>query len=305
MLDTNSINIIHNVDIKSGLMLLPDESIDCVITSPPYYGLRDYGNVNQIGLELTPELYIISLVNVFMDIKRVMKKTATLWINIGDSYAGSGCGTNDYRTEKSRSINKSDKMFTKKPPHQKLGKSKNISNAKESIFIDTEYLKPKDLIGIPWMLAFSLRNAGFFLRMDNIWSKPNPMPESVKDRPTKAHEYLFLFSKSKEYYYDYKSIQTNSEYTGVANKKSVWTVPTKPFRDAHFAVFPENLIMDCIKAGCPENGVVLDPFLGSGTTAIVSKRLNRNFIGYDINSDYCKIAERRIHDEIEKTSLFN
>lgn len=354
------INKIFNSDCLSGLSILPDNSIDCCITSPPYFGLRDYGTSDQIGLEATPELFINSLVSVFTEVKRVLKPEGTLWLNLGDSYAGNG---GQYGTAKSTLSG------------TKQGESQYGAHLR---FIKKGYgLKSKDLIGIPWMAAFALRSAGWYLRQDIIWHKPNPMPESVTDRCTKSHEYIFLLSKSAKYYYDHNSImqdvaassigrlqqdienQTGSSRvpgktngnmkaswngssfdrgkTGViketrggrksgnierkdrpgvpegtgknqkgsvpwegmkANKRSVWTVTTKPFKEAHFATFPEDLIVDCIKAGCPDGGIVLDPFMGAGTTALVARKLNRNFIGYELNPDYIKIAEERLKNNL-------
>ena len=339
------LNKIHNINCITGMKDLEDNSIDCCITSPPYFGLRDYGSDEQIGLESTPELFVQQLVNVFADVKRVLKNDGTLWLNLGDSYAGSGKGKSDKTMDLRNCIS---------------GSHHNIGN-KTDIFKNESY-KPKDLIGVPWMVAFALRSNGWYLRQDIIWNKPNPMPESVTDRCTKSHEYIFLLSKSAKYYYDAESIKTplkdqsvlrlsqnileqkgssrvpgktngnmkatkkqydkstaqggsninghngsfnkNGELIGgeFANKRSVWTVTTKPFKEAHFATFPEDLIMDMIKAGCPENGIVLDPFMGAGTTALVAKKLNRNFIGYELNPDYIKIAEKRLFNGI---GIFN
>lgn len=304
------INIIYNTECLSGLKGLPDNSVNCCITSPPYYGLRDYGNDAQIGLEDTPEEYIQKLVEVFREVRRVLIDDGTLWVNIGDSYNGSGkAGLNpDY-------IGK----------HKTFGK---VGNPKTfGIPTHLKNLKPKDLIGIPWMLAFALRADGWYLRQDIIWNKPSVMPESVRDRCTKAHEYIFLMSKSRKYYFDSKSIaepsvsfDTNirnrdtsklnntpgrSKMKGLTrnnyptrNKRSVWTVATQPLKEAHFATFPEKLIIDCIKAGCPENGIILDPFMGSGTTAIVSRKLNRNYVGFELNPKYVEIANKRINKEL-------
>jgi len=305
-------NVIYNEDCLSGLSHINDKTISCCVTSPPYYGLRDYGVDGQMGLEDTPEQYVEKMVAVFREVRRVLRDDGTLWLNLGDSYAthGSAGGkgqfgidmTNDARKARSRD----------KTPAHKLG------------------LKEKDLIGIPWMVAFALRADGWYLRQDIIWHKPNPMPESVTDRCTKAHEYIFLMSKSQRYYYDSGAIQeksvttgihTNNKYTGETNayfynkknvnaglsrmdvgenrnKRSVWTVTTKPFSEAHFATFPEKLIVDCIKAGCTEGGIVLDPFMGAGTTAVVACKLNRNYIGFELNPEYIKIAEKRIRDQI-------
>ena len=305
-------------DALEMIRTLPSDSIDCAVTSPPYFGLRDYGVAGQIGLEETPEEYIERLVDVFMEVYRVLKPTGTFWLNVGDSYAGSGHG---YLSEVKgkQSTNKGTLFMANRPP-AKIPAG----------------LKAKDLIGIPWMLAFELRRAGFYLRQDIIWHKPNPMPESVRDRCTKSHEHIFLLSKSKKYYFDYCAIQEEAAYDGrkdtinkgakkrdnnnksyangydkpkerwqknaheefVRNKRDVWSVCTKAEKDAHFAVFPDRLIVDCIKAGCPENGIVLDPFMGSGTTAVVARKLNRNYIGIELNPKYVEIAERKIYREL-------
>jgi DNA modification methylase len=311
-------NIIYNQDCIDGLSKLPSKSINCCVTSPPYYGLRDYGHEDQIGLEEIPEQYIQKLVEVFRAVKRVLKDDGTLWLNLGDSYNGSGKAGNNPEYQKIHTA------FGKKEKKERFGKPTKIPN-----------LKPKDLIGIPWMVAFALRADGWYLRQDIIWHKPNPMPESVTDRCTKAHEYIFLLSKSAKYYYDHEAIKekcvngdptpprgsngtntpnkgrrstfgnrggllnglhSGNEYTPLeyANKRSVWTVNTKPFKDAHFATFPQDLIAPCIKAGCPENGIVLDPFMGAGTTAVVARKLNRNYIGFELNKEYVGIANKRI-----------
>jgi len=299
-------NIIFNEDCRTGLRKLPDKSVDCCVTSPPYFGLRDYGVNEQIGLEETPELYIVQLVEIFTEVKRILKTGGTLWVNIGDSYAGSGRGKGD---------------VNKKGIQQKAS------------YVGDCFVKPfrlngyknKDLIGIPWMLAFALRDAGWYLRQDIIWAKPNPMPESIKDRCTKSHEHILLLSKSGRYYFDHEAIQTETignehdkrarigrktfptEYingiraTGYypkANKRDVWTVCTEPEPEAHFACYPQKLIVDCIKAGCPENGIVLDPFMGSGTTAVVARKLNRYYVGFELNPDYVKIANAKLKREL-------
>lgn len=336
-------NQIYNSECLRGLKTLPDNSINCCVTSPPYYGLRDYGSDKQIGLEKTPEEYIQKLVAVFHEIKRVLKDDGTLWVNIGDSYAGSMKGAAGY-PDNAMNYKQGTNRGT-------LGKATLVKQCTGC--------KPKDLIGIPWMLAFALRADGWYWRDTIIWSKPNPMPESVKDRCTKSHEYILLFAKSRSYYFDSdaikvsakestisrvrqdidnqlgssRSLKTNGnmkaviggrkrimksmstsdpmfrnntsreyEYTDTANKRSVWEVSTSAYRDAHFAVFPPKLIVDCIKAGSPEGGVVLDPFMGSGTTAIVSRKLNRNYVGFELNPDYIKIAENRIYNEL---GIFN
>lgn len=314
-------NTIKNIDCLKGLIELPDRYINCCVTSPPYYGLRDYGIDGQLGLEATPEEYVNKLVQIFSEVKRVLKDDGTLWLNLGDSYAGSGSGGGT----KSLLRNIPEVCFNNRP----------VSNAKAI------GLKSKDLIGIPWMVAFALRADGWYLRQDIIWHKPNPMPESVTDRCTKSHEYIFLMAKSRKYYYDNEAIwEIATGYDGrkdlimkgstkyqngytptnvktqtialtgharwkekrdgmfVRNKRSVWTVNTQPYSGAHFATFPQELIVDMIKAGCPEGGIVLDPFMGAGTTAVVSRKLNRNYIGFEINPDYIKIAEKRLYDEL-------
>lgn len=316
------LNKIINENCLTGLSQLPDNSIDCCVTSPPYFGLRDYGNAEQIGLEETPELFVQQLVKVFEEVKRVLKPEGTLWLNLGDSYwGGKGqSGQKDASIQEERNL--SGKSLN--VGAQQMG-GKGITMPKDG---KHPVIKPKDLIGIPWMVAFALRSNGWYLRQDIIWNKPNPMPESVTDRCTKAHEYIFLMTKSAKYYYNAEAIKTKMECSehdkrsrqgrkrfptelinGIrgntpdkiyewANKRSVWTVTTKPFSEAHFATFPEDLIVDCIKAGCPENGIVLDPFMGSGTTAVVSKKLGRNYTGFELNPAYLKIAENRLYNEI-------
>ena len=287
------------------------------VTSPPYYGLRDYGHDGQIGLEETPEEYIKAMVEVFRCVWDVLEDDGTLWLNIGDSYARNGGGVES-------------KMNTV----HKMGvgqKATYLAGGMQSINKVPEGLKSKDLIGIPWMMAFALRADGWYLRQDIIWHKPNPMPESVQDRCTKAHEYIFLMSKSQKYYYDIEPIREqikpstdgqasvrrsgdsktrSKEHWGVphnpenvivqydeikgANKRSVWSVPTKPYTGAHFAVFPEELIEPCILAGAPVGGIVLDPFMGSGTTAQVAQHLGRQYIGCELNKDYKPLQDKRL-----------
>lgn len=309
---------------------LPDESLNCCVTSPPYYGLRDYGTDGQIGMEETPEEYIDKLTLVFREVRRTMKPDGTLWLNVGDSYATRSGRQAPTNTRNSRG-------HTEKRP--------------------LKGYKYKDLIGIPWLLAFALRTDGWYLRQDIIWSKSNCMPESVRDRCTKSHEYIFLLTKSERYYFDAAAIsepiagsstkrylqnieaQTGSfkqperdgrpmkaalprfggnKYPGHTdgdrrkngntyiptlrrNKRDVWVVSTSRFRGAHFAVFPEKLIEPCILAGCPEGGTVLDPFTGSGTTGVVAKRLGRNFIGIEINPQYVHLARERITETEDQT----
>lgn len=289
-----------------------DESVNMCVTSPPYYGLRDYGESGQIGIEQTPYEYIARLVNVFDEVKRVLKKDGTLWLNIGDSYAGSGKGPMSLAVAgngKNKELYQKDSLVHEVPKKW-------------------EGIKQKDLIGIPWMLAFALRERGWYLRSDIIWHKRNCLPESTKDRPTKCHEYLFLLAKSRNYFFDYKAIQeplkdvskerykrgrsANGKYVGkqgisdekvnslnfdqqFRRKRDVWEVSTNTYRmDEHFAMFPEKLIEPCVLAGSAVGGVVLDPFFGSGTTGAVAKRLGREFIGIDINARYLEKAQLRI-----------
>ena len=331
-----NLNHIYTGDALEVLKSLPSESVNCVVTSPPYYGLRDYGVSGQIGLEDTPEEYIGRLTEVFIECRRVLNADGTMWIVIGDSYAGSGRGKGDVNRKgvQSKASFVGD-MFDK--PYKLAG------------------YKNKDLMGIPWTLAFALRDAGLYLRQDIIWSKPNPMPESIRDRCTKAHEYVFLLTKSARYYFDHDAILEPAKYDGrrkmthdgsakyltngtgigiqnvskggrerwpnkmrgcatkeggtglpeqhhggniatlpARNRRSVWTVPTRAFKGAHFATFPPDLIRVCIEAGCPPAGVVLDPFMGAGTTAAVAKELGRNYVGIELNGDYVRMAEERV-----------
>lgn len=288
-------------DCLAVLKTMESNSINCCVTSPPYWGLRDYGVKNQLGLEETPEAYVRKMVKVFREVKRVLKKDGTLWLNLGDSYnAGREGGHSGGKKGISRT--------TIGP--QRCG-------------VNAPLLKPKDLVGIPWRVAFALQDDGWYLRQDIIWHKPNPMPESVRDRCTKAHEYIFLLAKSESYHFDSKAIEEpakwerwgnqteNKKHHGTAghlggktlaelpirdkkNKRSVWTVTTKPFKGAHFATFPPDLIEPCILAGCPEEGIVLDPFLGAGTTALVSKKHNRKCVGIELNPEYVQIAANRL-----------
>lgn len=408
------VNIIYNENCLTGLQKLPDNCIDCCVTSPPYFGLRNYGHDDQLGLESTPEEYVANMVKVFSEVKRVLKNEGTLWLNIGDSYAGSGGAHKEHHNNPGIS----NSFKRKGVPHWgDLGQPEN--------YVAPQGMKPKDLMGIPWMVAFALRADGWYLRQDIIWHKPNPMPESVTDRCTKSHEYIFLLSKSERYYYDADAIKTDLKEVsiarldrgvsdshkningapgqpphtmsqprknkavrfggnkgdgnsrsgiysgkewkpkgyehrgegdkkltghsgnfdaeggliggGMANKKSVWTVTTKPFSESHFATFPEDLIVDMIKAGCPQYvcnecgtsmyvqhdigsveinkgpvfinscdckeptfspGIVLDNFMGAGTTALVAKKLNRSYIGFELNSEYVKMSQKRLRDKL-------
>jgi len=287
-------------DVREQLLTMPDNSVQCCVTSPPYFGLRDYGMDEQIGLERDPDAFVDTLVNVFREVRRVLRSDGTLWLNIGDSYAGSGKG-----------------------PEGNIGKGethRNVGPTHGGVVPDG--MKPKDLIGIPWMLAFALRKDGWYLRQDIIWHKTTSMPESVKDRCTRNHEYLFLLSKSRTYYFDAEAIKTpakqdwgtrdrskgkyHNEGSGLqphsgltksyatANKRSVWTISPSNFKGAHFATFPEALVEPCILAGSKPQDTVLDPFLGSGTTLAVAKRLGRHGIGVELNPEYAKIAESRM-----------
>lgn len=286
------------------------------VTSPPYFGLRDYGHEGQIGLEETPEEYIEAMVEVFRCVWDVLEDDGTLWLNIGDSYVHSQPGRN--RNGTGGQIVRGEMYCTKN--------NEGASNVGKKLL--EVGLKNKDLIGIPWMLAFALRADGWYLRQDIIWHKPNPMPESVQDRCTKAHEYIFLMSKSQKYYYDADAIKDDSintaeeqeakrnkiehkgqrdngdmrhttsgfTKTGIyekRNKRSVWTVTTKPYAGAHFAVFPSDLIEPCILAGAPAGGIVLDPFMGSGTTAQVAQHLGRQYIGCELNPAYMELQNIR------------
>ena len=283
-------DVIINRDALYALRELPSESVNCCVTSPPYYGLRDYGLDMQIGREDTPEQYIDRLVEVFRELRRVLKDDGTFWLNIADTYCGTG---------------------------MKAG------------------CKQKDLIGIPWLLAFALRSDGWYLRSDIIWMKENPMPESVKDRCARCYEHIFLLSKSRRYYYDAAAIAepvaastparmkrgfgAGNKYSAdipgqkhqhlndhrpngyadedipqLRNKRDVWQINTVPYRGGHFAAYPPKLAETCLLAGCPPGGVVLDPFLGSGTTAAVAKQLGRHYIGIELNPEYCTLAEKRI-----------
>ena len=318
-------------DCRDVLKTLPDQSVHCCVTSPPYFGLRDYGVDGQIGLEPTPAEFVAELLAVFREVRRVLRDDGTLWLNLGDSYTGSANnGGVDSKTMTGRQAATGSSLPTKRGAG----------------------LKPKDLIGIPWRVAFALQADGWWLRQDIIWHKPNPMPESVTDRCTKAHEYVFLLSKAERYYFDSEAMQERAvgqsahDLTGqgyaapgqtpnsgnrskrdsfkredskraevipgqtvgthrldrvesehnlfTRNKRSVWTIATKPFAEAHFATMAPDLAETCIKAGCPEGGVVLDPFGGAGTTGLVADRLQRSAVLIELNAEYQGIAQRRI-----------
>lgn len=339
---------IHTGDCRELLRTLPDQSVHCCVTSPPYFGLRDYGVDGQIGLEQTPGEYVAELVAVFREVRRVLRDDGTLWVNLGDSYAGSwgaqGHGPSNTSAMARHAVNNHPKRAQRTGAIRESG------------------MKPKDLYGIPWRVAFALQADGWYLRQDIIWSKPNPMPESVRDRCTKAHEYLFLLSKGPRYYFDQDAIaeqlapaslerlsqpglveqtgsdrvpgKTNGNMKAVArsrrdgfirdgkseshvlpgqqaavhrsdreessydvgkrNKRSVWTVATQPFKEAHFATFPPALIEPCILAGCPAGGTVLDPFGGAGTTGMVAQNLGREAVLIELNPEYAAIAIDRV-----------
>ena len=252
-----------------------DEKARMCVTSPPYYGLRNYGDEEyQIGLEQTPEEFIKQLVNVFKEVKNVLTDDGTLWVNVGDSYY-------NYRPGRGQGLAKQTVSNTKQDLPDVCPRRGNR----------LEGLKEKDLIGIPWMFAFAMRADGWYLRQDIIWNKPNPMPESVRDRCTKAHEYIFLFSKSQNYYFDVDAIKEPTR-----RKRSVWNVTKKPYKGAHFAVYPPELIEPCIKAGSEKGDIVLDPFMGSGTTAMVAKSLGRDYIGCELHEDYGNLIQKRVKE---------
>ena len=311
-------------DVFDNIKKLDDNSIDCVVTSPPYWGLRDYGVSGQLGLEPTYQEHIQNIVKLFRAIKPKLKDTATIWLNYGDSYAATVNGTKVKDMKKNLQKNRTSKI---KGVYDDRG------------FVDKPFstiqgsLKPKDLVMIPNRIAIALQDDGWWIRSEIIWHKPNPMPESTKDRPTQCHEKIWLITKSKKYYYDADAIRepvaqgtitrlseknlknqkgssrgnggmrSNGNMKPVGNmetknKRNVWTITTKPCKEAHFATFPKDLIEPCIKAGCPEGGVVLDPFGGSGTTGIVAKQFNRTAILIELNPSYIEIAKKRIDKEL-------
>jgi DNA modification methylase len=304
-------------DCLATLKTIPDQSVNCCVTSPPYFGLRDYGHDGQIGLEETPEAYVGKMVEVFREVRRVLRDDGTLWLNLGDSYNNRSCAR--------KSSHQTGLGFDS----EDLRKTwKDLSGeGRTRMSFSHNGMKEKDLIGIPWRVAFALQADGWYLRQDIIWHKPNPMPESVTDRCTKAHEYLFLLSKGPRYYFDSDAIKepvaestkgrlsqpnlanqagsarvpgkTNGNMKAVGNgenrnRRSVWTVTTKPYKGAHFATYPPELIRPCILAGCPKGGTVLDPFGGSGTTAQVAIEEGRNAILCELNSEYLELARTRI-----------
>ena len=268
-------------DCRETLKEFNGEARMCV-TSPPYYGLRNYGGEeDQIGLEQTPEEYVDSLVKVFREVRNCLTDDGTCWVNLGDSYY-------NYRPGKGQAIHKQSVSKTNQDLPSTCARRGN----------KLEGLKEKDLIRIPWMFAFAMRADGWYLRQDIIWNKPNPMPESVRDRCTKSHEYIFLFSKSQNYYFDVDAIKEPTvDGKGLKRKKTVWEVKTKPYKGAHFAVYPPELIEPCIKSGSEEGDIVLDPFMGSGTTALVAKTLNRHYLGCELHEEYGKLIQKRLSEK--------
>lgn len=309
-------------DCIESMRAMPADSVHTCVTSPPYFGLRDYGVDGQIGLEPTPDEFVAALVEVFREVRRVLRDDGTLWLNLGDSYARTG-GTD-------RKVSKT----------ARVGSTRNtLGQMKDRTQVAPQGLKDKDLIGIPWRVAFALQADGWYLRQDIIWHKPNPMPESVRDRCTKAHEYIFLLSKSPRYYFDADAIKEPAvsgatgraasfkrggskraqpipgqaygthrpdrddvAYNETRNRRSVWTVSTKPFKGAHFATFPPDLIEPCVLAGCPDGGTVLDPFGGAGTTGLVAQRHGRNAILCELNPEYAEMARERIEADKPEAS---
>lgn len=300
-------------DARERLKELPDASVHCCVTSPPYFGLRDYGCEGQMGLEATPDEFVAGMVGLFREVRRVLRDDGTLWLNLGDSYTGSGKGGNPEAGK--QATNAGSQSIGVLYGTGKTAREAAVTNVTRKNFD----LGPKQLLGIPWRVAFALQADGWWLRQDIIWSKPNPMPESVRDRCTKAHEYLFLLSKGPRYFYDTEAIAEKATRSGTTNnateqhgeyaisriievgetrnKRSVWEIATQPFSEAHFATYPPALIEPCILAGCPAGGTVLDPFGGAGTTGMVADRLGRNAILIELNAEYAALAERRIQGD--------
>lgn len=322
-MDRLTYSLIHGEALDS-ISEMPSESIQCIITSPPYWNLRDYGVDTQLGVEKTPSEYVDRLVGIFRESKRVLRSEGTLWLNLGDTYAVSGsAGGGSFERER--------KCWGDTIKSKRLSRGAGRWGGGNA---SAPGLKAKDLIGIPWLVAFALQKDGWYLRQDVIWSKTNAMPESVKDRCTRSHEYLFLLSKNEKYYYNSEAIKEpavcldkkkwtdggsdkqrghprrhagfNGRYAEKIalegaptkrNKRSVWTIPTKPFRGAHFAVMPEDLVEPCVLAGSKYGDTILDPFSGSGTVGVVALKNGRRFVGIDVNSEYIEIARKRIGDK--------
>lgn len=258
-------------DARQVLQSFPDECFQCAVTSPPYWGLRDYGINGQIGAEPSVEAYINDLVLLFRDVRRTLSSDGTLWLNIGDSYTSGG------RTWRDADDKNKGRAMDYRPP-------------------TPEGLKPKDLIGVPWKLAFALQADGWYLRTDIVWNKPNCQPESVKDRPTRSHEYVFLFSKSERYYYDWQSIMEPAvdQKQKAKNRRTVWNINTEPYPGSHFAVYPKALVQLCVAAGSKKGDRVLDPFFGSGTTGVVCNNLERDCVGIELKPEYADLARERL-----------
>ena len=306
-------------DALTVLKTLPDSSVNCCVTSPPYYALRDYGMADQIGREETPALYVERLTSIFREVRRVLTPDGTLWLNIADTYAGKG---------------NQGEALDPKYPNGRTGQIVALNGKVEGC-------TAKDMIGVPWLLASALRADGWYLRSDIIWMKANPMPESTKDRPSRCYEHIFLFSKSKKYFFDYKAISEpiapataerlkrgmkggnkygkpvpgqpqpqsinrprehgeikDADINPLRNKRDVWKINTVPFKGGHYAAYPPKLVETCLLAGCPEGGIVLDPFMGSGTTGMVAAQMGRHFVGIELNPEYTELAYKRIGGEI-------
>ena len=271
---------IINSDCIEGLKQIERNSVQTCITSPPYWQLRDYGQKDQLGTEKTPEEFVARMVQIFREVRDVLRDDGTIWINLGDTFCGGGGYCPTAPSNQAGSKQSTNRGVKAKPRPVPPG------------------FKAKDLVGIPWMVAMALRAEGWYLRADIIWEKSNGMPEAVKDRPTRCHEYVFLLTKNPHYFYNAESIkEETTEGANKRNKRSVWKINQKPYAGAHFAVFPEELVKTCMLAGSKEGDLVLDPFVGSGTTGAVANKLKRNFIGIDLNPDYCIMAEERIKKE--------
>jgi len=312
---------IREGDCLESLRAMPAGSVQCCVTSPPYWGLRDYGHGDQLGMEETPDLFVANMVKVFAGVKRVLRDDGTLWLNIGDSYAGSW-GNQGRKSERGTQRPINGEMLT--PVHDGRYPDARSNTGK---IPDGANFKAKDLVGIPWLLAFALRADGWYLRSEIIWAKPNPMPESVTDRPTKAHEQVFLLTKSPRYFYGADAVREAHEHPNATrtrgsfapgslqenlgkywktpngnhpsgrNKRTVWTVATQPFAGAHFATFPPKLIEPMVLAGSKPGDTVLDPFSGSGTTGMVALRHDRSYIGLELNPEYAELSRNRIRDD--------
>lgn len=265
---------------------MPDASVDCCVTSPPYWGQRDYEHEGQLGMEDTPDAYVADMVAVFREVKRVLRPSGTLWLNLGDSYVSTPTG----------SAGRTETLTGGKTHREEAGKRRDKSGFG---------LPTKNLIGIPWRTAFALQADGWILRSDIIWHKPNAMPRSVTDRPSDAHEHVFLLTKTPRYDYDSEAIREAAADGATRNRRDVWSIPTKGFPGAHFAVMPEALVEPCILAGCPSGGLVLDPFTGSGTVGVVALRHGRRFVGLELNPEYAALATRRIGNSVPGPCLFS